>query len=68
MAGSFTLSIPSLSAMLIGPSLRAEACEINAAVEKSLRTLVATQSTSFNILDRSGANIGTVSWVPVNTA
>jgi hypothetical protein len=68
MAGSFTITISSLSTLAIGGSKRAEAAEISAWVETALQKLVSSELTSIALKDRSGNAAGTMTWVPVNTA
>lgn len=67
MAGSFSVTISSLSALGIGGSKRAEAAEISAIIEAGLQQLVSAHSTSISLKDRNGTSAGTMSWTPVNS-
>lgn len=68
MAGSFSVTISSLSALGIGSSKRAEASEISFMIETGLQQLVSAHSTSIALKDRNGNSAGTMTWTPVNTA
>lgn len=68
MAGSFSVTISSLSALNIGGSKRAEAAEIQEMVDRALQVLVSSHATSISFKDRNGTTAGTMSWTPVNTA
>jgi hypothetical protein len=68
MAGSFSVTISSLSSMHIGGNKRFEATEIVAAVDAALQKMVVGNLTSVTLYDRIGANVGTMSWTPVNTS
>lgn len=67
MAGSVTISLPNLSAGVIGSSKRSEASEIQWWIDNALRQMVASGSASVSITDRAGTLVGTLSWTPVNT-
>lgn len=67
MAGSFTVTISSLSALNIGGSKRAEAAEIQEMVQRALQVLVSSHATSISFKDRFGNAAGTMSWTPVNS-
>jgi hypothetical protein len=68
MAGSFSVTISSLSALNIGGSRRAEATEIAEMVNRALQVLASSHATSIPIKDRSGNTAGTMSWTPVATS
>jgi hypothetical protein len=68
MAGSFSVTISSLSALNIGGSKRAEAIEIEEMVRRALQVLSSSHTTSISFKDRQGNSAGTMSWTPVNTA
>ncbi|HZR88401.1 MAG TPA: hypothetical protein VFB02_16455 [Bradyrhizobium sp.] len=68
MAGSFNITISSLSALNIGGSKRAELTEIKEMVDRAMQVLVSSQATSISFKDRNGATAGTISWTPVNSA
>lgn len=67
MAGSFTLSISSLSAVGIGGSKRAEAQEICEMVNRAMQVFSSSLATSVSFKDRNGTTAGTISWTPVNS-
>lgn len=67
MSGSFSLSIPNLGVMHVGSTRRSEASEIKNAVDVVMQKMVSSAGTSFNIIDRLGANVGSLSWTPVNS-
>jgi hypothetical protein len=72
VAGSLTISIPSLSAMHTGlGTRRAEAVEIVNAIETALAKMLAGGQTTITLFDRASgtpANIGTLTWVPLASA
>lgn len=68
MAGSFSLTISSLSGLGIGGSKRAEAAEIANWVEAALQKMVSSGATSISFKDRNGNAAGTLSWTPINTS
>ena len=68
MAGSFTISISSLSAVGIGGSKHSEVNEICEMVGRALQVFASSQATSVTFKDRNGTTAGTISWTPVNTA
>lgn len=67
MAGSFTLTISSLSAVGIGGSKRSEAVAIAEMVERAMQVFVSSQATSVSFKDLNGTAAGTISWTPVNS-
>jgi hypothetical protein len=68
MAGSFSVTISSLSALNIGGSRRAEAAEIQEMIERALQVMTSSHMTSISFKDRNGTAAGTMSWTPVNSA
>jgi hypothetical protein len=68
MAGSFSITISSLSALNIGGTKRSELTEIKEMVDRAMQTLVSTQATSVSFKDRQGNSAGTISWTPANSA
>jgi hypothetical protein len=68
MAGSFSVTISSLSACNIGGSRRSEAIEIQEMIGRALQVLASSHATSITIKDRSGNTAGTMSWTPVNAS
>jgi hypothetical protein len=67
MAGSFSITISSLSALNIAGSKRSELTEIKEMVDRAMQTLVSTQATSVSFKDRQGNSAGKISWTPVNS-
>jgi hypothetical protein len=67
MAGSFSITISSLSALNIGGSKRSEATEIKEMIDRALQVLVSSHATSISFKDRNGSSAGTISWTPVNS-
>jgi hypothetical protein len=68
MAGSLTISIPSLSALGVGETKRAELTACVEIIERGLQVLMSSQATSISMKDRNGTTAGTISWSMVNTA
>lgn len=68
MAGSFSVSISSLSALDIGGSKHSEALEIAEMITRAMQVLASSHATSITFKDRSGNTAGTVSWTPVNSS
>lgn len=72
MTGSVTISLPSLSAINIGGSRRAEAAEVYWAVENAMRQMVSRNFTAnpviIGITDRQGNTAGSLTWTPFNSA
>ena len=66
MAGSFTVTISSLSALNIGGSKRSEASEIKDIIDRGLQILVSSHATSITLKHRDGTTAGTMSWTQVN--
>lgn len=67
MAGSVTISIPSLSILNIGGSKNAEAQEILEMVARAMQVMASSRATSISFKDRNGTAAGTISWTPVNS-
>jgi hypothetical protein len=67
MAGSFTITISSLSALNIGGTKRAELMEIADMVERSMQAFVSSNGATTAFKDRQGNSAGSISWTPVNS-
>lgn len=67
MAGSFSVTISSLSALNIGGTKRAELTEIKEMLDRALHVVMSSQVTSYTFKDRNGTVAGTISWTPVNS-
>lgn len=67
MAGSFSITISSLSALNIGGSKRAELTEILEMVDRGMQAFVASNGATVAFKDKNGASAGSISWTPVNS-
>jgi hypothetical protein len=68
MAGSFSVTISSLSALSVGGSKRSESSEIQEMIQRALQVLASSHQTSIVLKDRNGVTAGTMSWTPLNAA
>jgi hypothetical protein len=68
MAGSFSVTISSLSTLNIGGSRHSEIIEIKEMMERAIQVMVSTRSTSVSFKDRNGTAAGSMSWTPANAA
>lgn len=68
MAGSFTITISSLSVLNIGGTKRSEIMEISEMVHRGLQALIVANATSISFKDRQGNAAGSISWTPVNSS
>lgn len=68
MAGSFSITISSVSALGIGATRRSEVTEINDVVQTAMQQLVSAHATSVTLRTRNGVSVGSLSWTPVNAA
>jgi hypothetical protein len=66
MAGSFTVTISSLSALNIGGSKRSELCEIQDMMLRAMQAFVSSNGATTSFKDRQGNSAGTISWTPAN--
>lgn len=66
MAGSFSVTISSLSGLNIGPSKHSEAQEIGEMINRYIQVLTSSHATSITMKDRFGNVAGTMSWTPAN--
>jgi hypothetical protein len=67
MAGSFSVTIASLSAINIGGSKRSEVLVIEEIVRRYLQVMSSSHATSITMKDLSGNTAGTMTWTPANT-
>jgi hypothetical protein len=68
MAGSFSVTISSTSALNIGGSSRSEAAELSWIIQVGLTQIVSAHATSVTLKDRNGNVAGTMTWTKANTS
>lgn len=68
MSGSHSTTISDLATAQVGGNRRAEACELQWALLNAMRQVVSKGVTSVALMDRTGTNIGTLSWTPKNAS